>query len=75
MRDDLEWHTAAKDYLDRLCHDEWTAQGRPIPKGKYPCRYAPSDYVRDLIDCLNKNDEDGFKALKMLKGYASAAGV
>jgi hypothetical protein len=27
------------------------------------------------IDCLNRNDEHGFKSLKMEQGYASAAGV
>ncbi len=28
-----------------------------------------------FLDCLNRNDEEGFKALKALQGYTSAIGV
>ena len=74
----MEWHSAAKRYLERLGMAEWNSQGRPIPSGKryqFGRRYVPSDYHRELIDCLNRNDEQAFKARKMLEGYASAVGV
>lgn len=71
----LHWHTAAKNYLTRLAHAEWISQGKPIPKRKNSKRYVPSDYYRSLMECLNRNDEQQFKAIKMLEGYASAIGV
>jgi hypothetical protein len=79
MSDNMNWHSAAKDYLARLGEGEWRAQGCPVPKerkGKlYGPRFCPSDYMCSLIDCLNKNDEEAFKALKMLQGYASSVKV
>ncbi len=73
---DLEWHSPAKRYLERLGLAEWLGQRNAI-KGRVPksFRYSPSPYHRALIDCLNRNDEEGFKALKGLEGYASAVGV
>ena len=38
-------------------------------------RHTPSQYCQDLVNLLGKNDENGFKALKMLSGYASVIGV
>lgn len=76
MADNMEWHTAAKQYLERLGRAEWIQQGKPMGgKGRYARRYCPSDYHRQLIECLNRNDEMGFKSLKMETGYASAIGV
>jgi hypothetical protein len=75
---DLAWHTAAKVYLARLGMAEWIAQGRPVPSGRryqFGRRYVPSEYHQDLIGCLNRNDEHGFKGLKLLSGYASAVGL
>ena len=73
---DLSWHSAAKRYLERLGHAEWVAQGQPVPRGKRgKQRYIPTDYHRDLIACLDRNDEHGFKSLKLEQGYASALGV
>lgn len=75
MSDDsrLDWHTAAKDYLIRLGAAEYAQQQRTSRRIKF--RYEPSQYHRDLIDQLNRDDEEGFKGLKMLQGYASALGV
>jgi len=71
-----EWQTAAQDYLQRLCHAEWKAQGSPVPeKHNRRWRYCPSEYVNDLVKLLGENDEEGFKARKMLEGYASILGV
>lgn len=68
----MTWHAAAKQYLERLGYAEWQAQKNPKRKKQ---QYVPSDYHRALIDCLNRDDENGFKALKMLQGYNSALGV
>ena len=55
---------------------EWIAQGSPVPKiHNRHNRYCPSDYVNDLVKLLGQNDEEGFKARKMLEGYASELGV
>ena len=75
---DLAWYRGATTYLLRLGYAEWLAQGKPVPSGRryqYGRRYFPSQYHRDLIEDLNRNDEQGFKARKMLSGYASALGV
>jgi hypothetical protein len=70
------WQTAAQDYLARLCNAEWLAQGAPVPTKRRPLnRYCPSQYANDLVRLLGQNDEEGFKALKMLEGYASVVGV
>ena len=72
----MAWHGPAKIYLERLGQAEWLAQGSPIPTKRKPLnRFAPSDYMRELIACLDRDDEEGFKARKMLEGYASAVGV
>jgi len=70
-----EWQIAAQEYLARLGMAEWNAQGRPIPSKRSMMRFYPSQYMRDLVDLLGKNDEEGFKARKMLEGYGSKAGV
>lgn len=70
----LDWHIPAKRYLERLGAAE-AAQQKSAAKGRKRWRYAPTDYHRALIECLNRNDEHGFKALKGEQGYASALGV
>ncbi len=74
MSDSTEWHTAAKTYLARLCAAEHAAQRAAHKKAAKSYRYHPSAYVSELIECLNHNDEEGFKARKMLEGYASKLG-
>lgn len=69
----MEWHIAASQYLARLGRDEYEQQKREA-KGKR-FRYCPSEYHRTLVALLGRNDENGFKAIKMLQGYASATGV
>lgn len=69
----LDWHTAAKQYLERLGLAEYRAF--LARKRRKRDRFSPSDYHRELIGYLNRNDENGFKTLKMLEGYASVLGV
>jgi hypothetical protein len=69
----LDWQTAAQAYLERLGAAEWKAQGCPIPsKRSRSKRFRPSQYMEELTRLLGENNEEGFKALKMLEGYASA---
>ena len=74
MVDTMAWQTAAKQYLERLGRAEYQTASR-ARKGKRLRSFTPSEYMCDLIVCLNRNDEEAFKARKMLEGYASAAGV
>lgn len=76
--DDTSWHTAAKAYLARLGQAEYqNAMAAHLKARRKPStyRHTPSDYQTSLIDCLNRDDEEGFKALKMLQGYSSKVGV
>lgn len=74
--DETHWHTAAQAYLARLGRAEWIAQGKPVPTRRSPHRrFCPSDYMRALISCLDRNDEEAFKAIKIEQGYASALRV
>lgn len=73
-----DWHSAARDYLARLGRAEYlSAIAAHIKAGRRPntYRHAPSGYMEALIDCLNRNDEEAFKALKGEQGYASSVGV
>lgn len=73
----LNWHGPARTYLERLGFAEYKAQLRQhLKKGraKSTFRYNPSQYHRNLIECLNQNDERKFKALKLEQGYASTIG-
>jgi hypothetical protein len=70
----LDWQTSCKAYLERLAQAEYLAQ-KKAAKGKKTWHYSPSDYHRLLIECLNRNEEEAFKATKGLQGYASALGV
>lgn len=68
------WDVSAREYLARLGAAEYAAFRQTKAGKKANARYSPSDYHRDLIELLNRNDESGFKALKMLQGHASALG-
>lgn len=73
-----DWYSAAQAYLARLGQSEYRAGlAAHLKAGRHPRTYKhnPSQYHRDLVEFLGKNDEEGFKALKMLQGYASAVGV
>jgi hypothetical protein len=75
MYDDTEWHTSAKAYLDRLCAAEYETQRKKHKGSLKNFRFTPTDYVNNLIQCLNVNDEEAFKAIKMLQGYATVLKV
>lgn len=66
-----EWIPTAKRYLERLCFAEWEAHRASKACG----RYCPSAYVDALIAYVGRNDEEGFKALKLSQGYCNALGV
>jgi len=69
-----DWQPAAQRYLERLASAEYSEQ-KKRSKGKKSFRYSPSEYQRDLVEKLGKNDEEGFKVQKMLQGYASVLKV
>ena len=74
MTDALHWHTAAAEYLARLDRAEYdAARERHRKAGRRPStyRHTPSEYMTSLIRCMDRDDEEGFKALKGLQGYAS----
>jgi hypothetical protein len=69
------WQVTARRYLERLGAAEYAQQkAQWLKRGRKATtlRYTPSHYNRDLITCLNTNDEERFKALKGLKGQRSA---
>ena len=73
-----EWQTGAQEYLARLGAAEYAAQREAHAKKRRSpktLRFSPSQYMCDLVELLGNNDEEGFKALKMLQGYASSVGV
>lgn len=75
-RDPLAWHSPAKRYLERLGVAEAAAHKAQMKRySRKGVRYSPSEYHRALIEFLNKNDEEGFKALKLAEGRYSALGV
>lgn len=72
-----DWWCAGQDYLRRLCQVEYASQMREHvrrKRSKNTFRYNPSEYVRELVEFLGKNDEEGFKALKLEQGYTSHLG-
>lgn len=74
MTDSTDWQIAAQAYAARVARAEYLAQ-RAAYKRKTGFRFAPSEYLQSLCAAMGRNDEEGFKAIKMLEGYASAAGV
>ena len=79
MRDrSTEWQITAQAYLARLGAAEYSAAiAAHVKAGRVPrtYRHNPSEYQCQLCALLGRNDEEGFKALKMLQGYASEIGV
>ena len=72
------WQVHAQAYLQRLGAAEYATAihaHKKARKSTKPYRHTPSEYMRALCMLLGQNDEHGFKALKMLEGYASAIGV
>lgn len=72
------WQRAAQQYLARLGEAEYGAGLRAhVKAGRKPSTYRhnPSQYHRDLVAYLGRNDEQGFKRLKMESGYSSEVGV
>lgn len=75
---EMSWHRAAQSYLERLATAEYmAARAVHVRAGRAAStyRYSPSEYHRELVGLLGKDDEHGFKALKMEQGYACAIGV
>ena len=69
------WWVSASAYLDRLGaseHKQQISQHLKAGRSRSTYRYNPSDYHRDLVEALGRKDEEGFKRIKMLSGYASA---
>lgn len=74
----LKWHPSAKRYLLRLGLAEYNSQLLAWTKKrrkKSTFRYCPTQYHIDLIQCLNNDTEEKFKAIKMEQGYASSLHV
>jgi len=61
----------AAEYREQCASNKRSAK----QKAENPTQYFPSEYHRQLIEFLKKNDEEGFKALKLSQGYASKLGV
>jgi hypothetical protein len=71
----VKTYAALRSYLGRLGFAEWEQQKRPMGnKRRHGRSFFPSEYHRALIACLDKDDENGFKALKMEQGPFSALG-
>jgi hypothetical protein len=75
---DTQWQVAAQAYLAKLAQAEYRAgiwaHTRAGRKDR-TYRHCPSDYHRSLVAVLGQNDEEAFKAIKGLQGYASILGV
>lgn len=65
-------YIACARYLERLGAAEYRAF--ILARRRKSERYTPSPYHAELVRLLGLRDEDGFKALKMSEGYASALG-
>ena len=73
-----EIYQALQNYLTRLGIDEYQAGIQShIKSGKRRSTYRhnPSQYHRDLVKCLGRDDEVSFKILKREQGYSSVLGV
>jgi hypothetical protein len=73
-----ETYTAIQAYLTRLGLAEYQAgMAQHIKRGRKAktYRHNPSQYHRDLVEALGRDDEEAFKALKLEQGYASDLGV
>jgi hypothetical protein len=87
MNRNLDWQTAARDYISRVAREElmqfMAAPGNAMRvtrwhrrklerRGAYP--FQVSQYVHALVALLNANDEEAFKATKRVHGYYNALG-
>ena len=73
----METYAAMQAYLARLGESEYGAGiAAHIKRGRKPGTYkhCPSQYHRDLVTALGNYDEEQFKAIKGLQGYASPLG-
>ena len=73
-----DWQTHAQAYLGRLAGEEYHAGLKAHVKAgrkAHTYRHNPSEYHRTLVEHLGRNDENAFKAHKMMHGYHSAVGV
>ena len=73
-----EWQIAAQQYLAKLGAAEYESAIKAHKKAGRSVktyRHNPSQYMCDLVSALGANDEEQFKAIKMLEGYASEIGV
>lgn len=70
-----DWMSAAQDYLARVGRAEYAAFRASKAGKRKRARFTPSQYLEDMCKALGRGDEEAFKALKMLEGYSSAAGV
>lgn len=64
------WQSLVQPYMVRLGAAEYAAQKRAAKGKKF--RFSPSEYMRSLILCMDRDDEEGFKSLKLEQGYSSA---
>ena len=67
-----DWRIAAMNYLARLGNAEYAAF---LDRGGMRGKYSPSEYHRDLVEILSRDDEHEFKSLKMQRGCDSVLGV
>ncbi len=69
-----DWYVHAQRYLHRLGALEYqVGLAAHVKQRRSPKTYHhdPSQYHRNLVELLHRNDEEGFKALKGEQGYAS----
>lgn len=69
------WWAAGNDWLTKKAEhhfEMWrlTPQGKKWARGSrkkspYDCGYQQPDWMQDARDALAKNDEEGFKAIKL----------
>ncbi len=72
-----ETYEALQNYLQHLGAAEYQAGLHAHLKAgrkRSTYRHNPSQYHRDLVDLLGRDDEEAFKALKGEQGYAHAIG-
>ncbi len=66
--DPLWWHSAAKAWLDGIANAVFRVQrAEHVKQGRRPntFRWSPPDWHRQAVSCLNRNDEAGFKAIRL----------
>ena len=74
MSNNMEWHSPCKSYLERVGAAEYLAQKAAWKHAKRAFRFSPTEYMNTLIGCLNRNEEENFKVVKMVEGRFCALG-